>query len=108
MEVLNFKDMIGGWFVGNFEPSAYKTDQFEVSYKVHPRGEEWDHHYHKVATEINYLIEGHMTICGKELNSGDIFIIKPMEVADPVFHEDCKIVCVKTPCVIGDKYIVNE
>ena len=49
-----------------------------------------------------------MTMCGKELKTGDIFVVKPMEVANPEFHEDCKIVCIKTPSVKGDKYIVDE
>ncbi len=26
----DLKNMFRGWFVGNFEPSIYKTDQFEV------------------------------------------------------------------------------
>ena len=37
---------------------------------------------------------------------GDIFILEPKEVADPIFHEDCKIVCVKKPSIIGDKFEV--
>ena len=49
-----------------------------------------------------------MTMCGKELNAGDIFIVKPNEIADPEFHDDCKIICVKTPSIMGDKYIVND
>ena len=31
MEIHKIKDMIGGWFVGDFEPTAYKTKDFEVS-----------------------------------------------------------------------------
>jgi quercetin dioxygenase-like cupin family protein len=41
-----------------------------------------------------------------ELVAGDTFIIEPNEVADPTFHEDCTIVTVKTPSVIGDKYVL--
>jgi len=108
MKIYNYKDMKGGWFVGNFEPSAYKTENFEVSYKIHPKGEIWDHHYHKVATEINFLISGRMKIIDTELKSGDIFVIEPNEVADPVFYEDCHIVCVKTTSLKGDKYIVEN
>ena len=108
MEVLKLKNMKGGWFIGNFNPTAFKTKEFEVSYKEHPKGEQWDYHYHKEATEINLLVEGHMTMCGKELKTGDVFVVEPMEVADPVFHEDCKIICVKTPSVIGDKYLIDE
>ena len=62
------KEMKGGWFIGNFEPTAYKTEQFEVCYKHHTKGEKWDAHYHKAGTEINYLVSGKMTIQNKELN----------------------------------------
>lgn len=108
MKIFNFYEMKGGWFVGNFEPSSYKTDNFEVSYKIHPKGENWDTHYHKIATEINYLVSGSMTILNTDLKSGDIFVIEPYEIADPIFHEDCHIVCVKTASSKGDKYIVRK
>ena len=96
--------MKGGWFVGNFEPTAYKTENFEVCYKEHPKGDEWDTHYHKKGTEINYLLEGKMTIQDTELNSGDIFILYPYEIADPIFLEDCKLIIIKTPSIPGDKF----
>ena len=53
MKILNIKDMEGGWFVGNFSPTAFKTEDFEVCYKVHKKGETWDYHYHKKSHEIN-------------------------------------------------------
>jgi quercetin dioxygenase-like cupin family protein len=106
MDILKGKDMIGGWFVGDFEPTAYKTKDFEVSYKTHPKGEIWDNHYHKVATEINYLIRGKMNLSGTTLEEGDIFVLHPGEVAVPEFLTDCELVVVKTPSIKGDKYIV--
>lgn len=99
-------DMSGGWFIGNFEPSVLKTDQFEVCYKFHSKGEKWDTHYHKKGTEINYLIEGKMIIQDKELNKGDIFVLNPYEIADPFFLEDCTLLIVKTPSIPGDKFII--
>ena len=107
MDILKLKDMIDGWFVGDFKPTAYQTKDFEVSYKLHPKGEVWDKHYHKVATEINYLVRGEMILSGTSLKEGDIFILHPEEIADPEFLTDCEIVCVKTSSVKGDKYIVE-
>lgn len=107
MKIFNIQDMVGGWFVGNFDPSAYKTDACEVSYKLHKKDETWDVHYHKIATEINYLVSGKMTINGEHLATGDVFVIYPNETAAPVFLEDCHIVCVKTPGVRNDKYVVK-
>jgi len=106
MEIFKFKDMKGGWFIGNFEPTAYKTEDFEVSYKIHKKDEKWDYHYHEKVTEINLLIQGRMIIQGQELNSGDIFILRPFELAGPIFLEDCSIVCVKTPGIVNDKVVI--
>lgn len=97
--------MVGGWFVGDFEPTAYKTKDFEVSYKLHQKGQEWDIHYHTDVTEINYVIRGNMVLQGKTLKTGDIFILEPYEIADPDFIEDTEIICVKTPS-INDKVSV--
>ena len=95
-----------GWIIGDFENSLVRTKDFEVCVRVHPKGEVWPAHTHKIATEYNVLISGSMSMCGVELESGDTFIVEPNEIADPIFHEDCTIVCVKTPSVPTDKYIV--
>ena len=108
MEVRRIENMKGGWYIGNFDPSVLLTPDFEVGYKFHPKGEQWDTHYHKKGIEITYLIRGKMQIQGRELTSGDIFTIFPYEVADPIFLEDCEVVIVKTPSVVGDKYTVEE
>jgi mannose-6-phosphate isomerase-like protein (cupin superfamily) len=106
MEIKRIEDMKGGWFIGNFEPSAYRTSDFEVCYKVHPKGEQWPAHYHKIATEINYIIRGSMTINGTLLSRGDVFVLEPYEVAVPEFLEDCELIVVKTASVVDDKYEV--
>lgn len=106
MKTAKLNNMWRGWFIGNFEPSVLKTDQFEVALLSHKKGEIWTHHYHAVATEYNLLISGKMTICNTLVQPGDIFVLDPYELADPVFHEDCLIVCVKTPSLPKDKYEV--
>jgi quercetin dioxygenase-like cupin family protein len=106
MKISKLEKMYRGWFVGNFEPCAFKTSSFEVGILKHLKGEIWPKHYHKVATEINCLISGKMIVQDKELIAGDIFIFDPMEIADPVFLEDCIIVVIKTSSLKGDKYEV--
>lgn len=108
MEIKRIENMIGGWFIGNFDPTVLHTQNFEVGYKFHHKGEKWDKHYHKQAIEVTYLIRGKMQIQDKILTSGDIFTIFPYEIADPIFLEDCEVVIVKTPSVVGDKYIIEE
>ncbi len=95
-----------GWIIGNFEPSLLKTDMFEVGVLTHKKGEVWPKHYHKVGTEFNILLEGKMIIQGQEITKHDVFVFEPNEVADPVFLEDCVVVCIKTPSLPGDKYEV--
>ena len=108
MDIFKISNMTGGWFVGDFEPTCYKTSNFEICYKIHKKGEVWDTHYHKVGTEINYLIKGEMKIQNKILKSGDIFILYPFEIADPIFIEDCEIIIIKTPSVKNDKIILKN
>jgi quercetin dioxygenase-like cupin family protein len=102
----NIKEFWRGWFIGNFEPSVFKTEQFEVGLLTHKKGEVWPAHYHKIGTEFNVLISGHMTIADTEIYPGDVFYFNPGDVADPTFHEDCQVLCVKTPSIPGDKYEV--
>jgi mannose-6-phosphate isomerase-like protein (cupin superfamily) len=108
MKVSRIENYKGGWYIGNFNPAAYKTNGFEVSYKIHKKGEIWDWHYHEHLDEINLIIRGSMTIQGKILSSGDIFILEPMEIADPEFIEDCEIVCIKSPNITNDKIVIKR
>lgn len=106
MKKINLSDMWRGWFIGNFEPSVLKTDLFEVGILKHKKDETWPKHYHAIATEYNVLLSGLMTVAGELITPGTIFVFEPNEIADPIFHEDCTIVCVKMPSVQGDKYEV--
>jgi len=106
MKVGNLSDTHRGWVIGDFEPSLLRTKDFEVGILKHPKGEKWPAHYHKIAIEYNILISGTMRLCDVELVPGDTFILEPGEIADPTFHEDCTIVCVKVPSSTKDKYLV--
>lgn len=108
MKRSKLSDFTGGWFVGDFSPAAFRTPLFEVSVKVHPKGEVWPTHYHKVATEYNCVVSGTVEIDGEKFTAGDLFEVPPLHVVSPTFLEDCTIVCVKVPSVIGDKYVVDE
>ena len=108
IEKYRIEDFKGGWFIGNFEPSLLKTDYFECSVKVHKSGEIWDKHFHKEATEYNFVFDGVVEINGTDYIKGDIFVIHPGFVVDPIFKKDCTIMCVKAPCVIGDKYTLER
>jgi len=104
MKVGKLNEFFRGWVIGDFEPSLLKTPNFEVGILTHPKGEKWPAHYHKISTEYNILIQGSMELCGVKLQAGDTFVLEPYEIADPIFYEDCTIVCVKVPSNTSDKY----
>ena len=52
---------------------------------------------------------GHtLVIDGVTYKKGDLFVIYPDFVVDANFVDDCSIVCIKTPSIIGDKYVVER
>jgi translation initiation factor IF-1 len=107
MKVDRIENFLNGWFVGSFTPTTYDTTKFEVAYKKHKKDEIYDCHYHKVGTEINLLIRGKMSIQDVELNDGDIFILQPYEISNPVFFSDCEVLVIRNISGIKDKFIVN-
>ncbi len=104
MKRAKLSDMKGGWFIGDFEPTVLRDKNFEVGYKFHYKGEIYKAHIHKIATEINVLISGKCKIQNEIFETGEIFILEPGDLGDPEFLEDCQIIVVKVPSVMGDKY----
>lgn len=104
MKTHNINDMVKGWFVGDFEPSVLKTNNFEVGHHKHKKGEPTQNHYHKQSTEINVIISGKMMVNGKELSKGDIFTFEPYEVAEAEFLEDTELIVVRNASVTDDKF----
>jgi len=110
MKRYNITDMFKGWFIGNFDPSIIKTEEFEVAHHFHEAGyiDEKGSHYHKVATEVNYIIKGDVIVDGVKLTSGDFFVYEPYDNTDVQFISDTDLIVIKTPSCINDKYFVNE
>ena len=106
MKKYNLKDFEKGWFIGNFEPSIFKTKEFEIALLSHHKDEVWPKHFHKEADEVNVLISGSMAVNNVQIFPGDIFHIEKNEIVEPIFYEDCKLICVKFPSIPGDKYEV--
>lgn len=106
MKLNKLNEMFKGWIVGNFEPSLYKTNDFEVAVKKYKAGDKDEKHYHKVATEITIIVNGMVLMNGNTYNSGDIITIEPGEATDFEALSDATTTVIKLPCVKGDKYIV--
>lgn len=107
MKVYNIKDMIGGWFVGNFTPTTFSTDSSEVCFKRYKAGGYEKKHIHKIATEITAIVYGKVSMNGVEYQEGDIVVMEPGEATDFKALTDASNIVVKIPCIKGDKYIVE-
>lgn len=108
MKVKHLDDMVRGWFVGNFEPTLYKTNDCEVAVKSYKAGEYEEKHYHKVATEITVIVKGKVRMFDQEFSEGDIVVVEPGDATDFTALTDATNVVVKLPGANDDKYIVEE
>jgi hypothetical protein len=57
-------NFVKGWVVGNFEPTLFQTDDFEVAVKNYKAGYYEEKHYHKVATEWTIISKGKVLMNG--------------------------------------------
>ena len=105
MTSAKLNDMVRGWFVGNFEPSLYKTNDVEVAVQTYMAGATEAAHYHKVATEITVIQSGTVKMFDKIWNVGDIVVIEPGEVTGFEALTDAVTVVVKLPGANNDKYL---
>ena len=100
-------DMVGGWMVGDFEPSCLRTPACEVACKDYAAGSTEAAHIHRIATEITLIVSGRVEMNGRTFGAGDIVMLAPGEAADFRAIEATTTVVIKTPSVPGDKYLVT-
>ena len=108
MRSAKLKDMVRGWFVGNFEPTLYRTNDVEVAVKEYKAGDYEDAHYHKIATEITVVMSGRIKMFEREFESGDIVVAEPDDVTRFDALTDAVLTVVKLPGANNDKYLVGE
>ena len=108
MKKARLEDMVKGWFVGNFEPSLYKTNDVEVAVKRYRAGDYEAAHYHKIAMELTVVTKGKVRMNGTEYGEGDIIVMEPGDITDFEALTDAENVVVKVPGANNDKYIVEE
>lgn len=108
MKVEKLSNMKGGWFIGNFEPSLFKTNECEVAVKSYKKGDKERTHYHKIATEYTIVVNGKVRMFGNVYKEGDIIVVEPGDATDFEALEDAMNVVVKMPGANNDKYLVEE
>lgn len=108
IEKFNLNDMVKGWFIGDFEPSLYKTEAVEVAVKSYNSGDFEEEHYHKIATEFTVVIEGIVELNDIQYGVNDIIKIEPGTSAKFKSITNSLTVVVKIPGVKNDKFITRK
>ena len=106
MKTYKLKDFTNGWIVGDFEPSIIRTKDFEFLVRSYKAGDKDAKHLHKIADEITVIISGKVKWNGKEFSTGDVIHLPQNTASEFECIEDCSIAVIKTPSVIGDKYLL--
>lgn len=108
MKTGKIDDMVKGWFVGNFEPTLYRTNECEVAVKHYHIGDREKAHYHRLATEITIVTKGSIRMNDNVYGVGDIIVMEPGEATDFEALSDAENVVVKIPGANNDKYLVES
>lgn len=99
----NLKDFVRGWFIGNFDPSLWKTD-FEVGLRWNNKGDSEDRHYHRETTEYVAFAGGKHRLGDKTYGDGDMTVIYPYMSTDYECLEPGYCLTVKNRSLPQDKY----
>ena len=105
-KIFNLNEMKRGWFIGNFEPSVFRTDQFEVAVQSYPSGSIESEHFHKISTEFTVIVSGKCKMNERICSEGDIIVIEPGKANIFEALTDVITVVVKIPSSTDDKYLI--
>ena len=105
MKKNRIEEFVKGWFIGNFQPVLFQTQDFEVAVKMFQAGEKEALHKQLIATEVTVVIDGEIQIGDSIFVKGDVITIHPGEFADFLSISDSSLVCVKFPSLPNDKVL---
>lgn len=104
MKSFKLDSMTRGWFVGDFQPTAFRTKGFEVCCRSYAQGDREGRHVHRIATELTLVVSGSVRMNGESFGAGDIVVLEPGEPTDFEAVTDTLTVVVKSPSAPDDKY----
>lgn len=105
MKLTKLSEFTNGWFLGNFTPSLFKSEDFEVCVKNFKKGDIEAAHFQKVATEVTVVLSGLVRMGNHILQVDDILTIYKDEVCDFEALSDCKVLGIKFPSLPDDKVL---
>jgi len=106
MKKIFLKDFKRGWLVGDFEPSVFSTNKIEVAIQNYEAGHEEPNHYHKIATEITFMVSGSAFCNDLLIENGEGVIIEPNQPNIFRAKTNCTTLVIKFPSVPSDKYYI--
>jgi len=109
MKKFNLDNFVRGWFVGDFEPSIFRTKEIEVGIKNYNKGDKEPVTVHKETWEITVIIFGSVRMYNHILNKNEIILLEPNDISEFECLEDSCLLVVKYPSNPLDKYeIINQ
>ena len=105
MKLAKLSEFTNGWFLGDFSPSLFKNEDFEVCVKNFKKGDVEAAHFQKVATEVTVILSGSVRMGDHILQVDDILTIYKDEVCDFEALSDCKVLGIKFPSLPEDKVL---
>jgi len=107
VEIAHLENMTGGWFVGDFSPTALRCGAAEVGVKHYSPGSTEPEHWHERATEVTLVLDGTAVFNGTEVPAGSIVTVHPGERVRFETRTAVTTVVFKTPSVPEDKFLVE-
>jgi len=98
-----------GWFIGTFFKGSHpcKTDDLEVLYREHTKGDICKPHYHRKKVEVLIMLEGkaRYTVNDKEviLENGLFLFVDANNVIAGEFLKPSKVFAIHSPSITTDK-----
>lgn len=110
MEKINMKKMKRGYFIGDFEPSAFRTNQVEICYKGASKYTLDAGYYRKIDVQFIFLNRGTAEINGKKFKKFDLIKFEPGEVINIFALTNIEMTIIRFPGTKGDlnKVIWND
>lgn len=110
MEKINMKEMKRGYFIGNFEPSAYRTDEVEICCKGASKYTLDAGYYRKKDVQFIFLNRGMAEINGIKYKKYDLIKFEPGEVINIFALTNIEMTIIRFPGTKGDlnKVVWND
>ena len=105
MKVDRLEAMVNGWFVGDFEPTLYRTQAVKMTVKRYAANDRETRHHHKIATEITAVVSGRARMNERDLRPGEIVTLAPGQSSNFTALSEVTLVVVKLPGAPDDKYV---